>query len=74
MVALIAANVYWYMQLDKVRKELSTASDSAQARLDKFPVRQCRRGREYRCHRSRKPATAAARAPVARMYLAIAAV
>ena len=36
VVALIAANVYTYMQLDKVKKELVTASDSTQARLDKL--------------------------------------
>ncbi len=33
---LIAANVYWYMQLDKVKKQLATVSDAAQARLDKL--------------------------------------
>jgi flagellar motility protein MotE (MotC chaperone) len=33
---LIAANVYWYMQLDKVKKELVTANDAAQTRLDKL--------------------------------------
>jgi F0F1-type ATP synthase membrane subunit b/b' len=36
VVLLIAANVYLYLQLDKVKKELVTASDSAQARLDKL--------------------------------------
>jgi chromosome segregation ATPase len=36
VVALIAANVYWYMQLDRVKKQLITASDAAQARLDKL--------------------------------------
>ena len=36
VVLLIAANVYWYMQLDKVKKELATASDAAQSRLDKL--------------------------------------
>ncbi len=36
VAALIAVDVYGYMQLDKVKKQLSTASDSAQARLDKL--------------------------------------
>ncbi len=36
VVALIAANVYLYMQLDKVKKDLSTANDTAQTRLDKL--------------------------------------
>jgi hypothetical protein len=36
VVVLIGANVYTYMQLDKVKKELVTASDSTQARLDKL--------------------------------------
>ena len=30
VVALIAANVYLYMQLDKVKKDLSAANDTAQ--------------------------------------------
>jgi F0F1-type ATP synthase membrane subunit b/b' len=33
---LIAANVYWYMQLDKVKKQLSAADDAAQSRIDKL--------------------------------------
>jgi F0F1-type ATP synthase membrane subunit b/b' len=36
VAALIAANVYWYLQLDKVKKELTTANDAAQTRLDKL--------------------------------------
>ncbi len=36
VVALIAANVYLYMQLDKVKKDLSAANDTAQTRLDKL--------------------------------------
>lgn len=36
VVALIAANVYLYMQLDKVKKDLSAANDTAQSRLDKL--------------------------------------
>jgi F0F1-type ATP synthase membrane subunit b/b' len=36
VVALIAANVYWYMQLDKVKKELTAANDTAQSRIDKL--------------------------------------
>jgi hypothetical protein len=36
VVALIAANVYWYMQLDKVKKQLTAADDAAQSRIDKL--------------------------------------
>lgn len=36
VVALIAANVYLYMQLDKVKKDLVAANDTAQSRLDKL--------------------------------------
>jgi hypothetical protein len=36
VVALIGANVYLYMQLDKVKKDLSAANDTAQTRLDKL--------------------------------------
>jgi F0F1-type ATP synthase membrane subunit b/b' len=36
VIALIAANVYLYMQLDKVKKDLSTANDTAQSRIDKL--------------------------------------
>jgi chromosome segregation ATPase len=36
VIALIAANVYLYLQLDKVKKELTTANDTAQSRLDKL--------------------------------------
>jgi hypothetical protein len=36
VVVLIAANVYLYMQLDKVKKDLSAANDTAQSRLDKL--------------------------------------
>ena len=36
VVALIAANVYLYMQLDKVKKDLTAANDTAQSRLDKL--------------------------------------
>jgi F0F1-type ATP synthase membrane subunit b/b' len=36
VVALIAANVYLYMQLDKVKKDLTTANDAAQSRIDKL--------------------------------------
>jgi F0F1-type ATP synthase membrane subunit b/b' len=36
VVALIAANVYWYMQLDKVKKQLISANDAAQSRIDKL--------------------------------------
>jgi F0F1-type ATP synthase membrane subunit b/b' len=36
VVALIAANVYLYMQLDKVKKDLSATNDTAQSRLDKL--------------------------------------
>ena len=36
VVALIAANVYLYMQLDKVKKDLTTANDTAQSRIDKL--------------------------------------
>jgi hypothetical protein len=36
VVALIAANVYLYMQLDKVKKDLATTNDTAQSRIDKL--------------------------------------
>ena len=36
VIALIAANVYLYTQLDKVKKDLTVASDQAQARIDKL--------------------------------------
>lgn len=36
VAALIAANVYWYMQLDKVQKQLTAANDAAQSRIDKL--------------------------------------
>ncbi len=36
VVVLIAANVYLYMQLDKVKKDLTAANDTAQARIDKL--------------------------------------
>jgi F0F1-type ATP synthase membrane subunit b/b' len=36
VVALIAANVYLYTQLDKVKKALVTANDAAQSRIDKL--------------------------------------
>jgi F0F1-type ATP synthase membrane subunit b/b' len=36
VVALIAANVYLYMQLDKVKKDLTAANDTAQSRIDKL--------------------------------------
>lgn len=36
VIALIAANVYLYMQLDKVKKDLSSTNDAAQSRLDKL--------------------------------------
>ncbi|MBV9768747.1 MAG: hypothetical protein JOZ32_04180 [Bryobacterales bacterium] len=36
VVILIAANVYWYLQLDKVKKDLGAANDTAQSRLDKL--------------------------------------
>jgi hypothetical protein len=36
VIALIAANVYLYLQLDKVKKELTTANDAAQSRIDKL--------------------------------------
>jgi hypothetical protein len=36
VIALIAGNVYLYLQLDKVKKELTSASDATQARLDKL--------------------------------------
>jgi F0F1-type ATP synthase membrane subunit b/b' len=36
VIALIAANVYLYMQLDKVKKDLTTANDAAQSRIDKL--------------------------------------
>ncbi len=36
VVALMAANVYLYLQLDKVKKDLGTANDTAQSRLDKL--------------------------------------
>jgi chromosome segregation ATPase len=36
IVALIAANVYWYMQLDKVKKQMTSADDAAQSRIDKL--------------------------------------
>jgi chromosome segregation ATPase len=36
VIVLIAANVYLYMQLDKVRKDLSATNDAAQSRLDKL--------------------------------------
>jgi hypothetical protein len=36
VIALIAANVYLYMQLDKVKKDLTSANDMAQSRIDKL--------------------------------------
>ncbi len=36
VVALIAANVYLYMQLDKVKKDLTASNDTAQSRIDKL--------------------------------------
>lgn len=36
VIALIAANVYLYMQLDKAKKDLTAANDTAQARIDKL--------------------------------------
>jgi len=36
VVALIAANVYLYMQLDKAKKDLTAANDTAQSRIDKL--------------------------------------
>jgi len=36
ILALIGANVYLYMQLDKVKKDLSASNDLAQSRLDKL--------------------------------------
>jgi len=36
VAALIGANVYLYMQLDKVNKSLAAANDAAQSRLDKL--------------------------------------
>jgi hypothetical protein len=36
VIALIGATVYLYMQLDKTKKELTAASDSALSRLDKL--------------------------------------
>jgi len=36
VIALIAANIYLYMQLDKVKKDLSASNDTAQARIDKL--------------------------------------
>jgi multidrug efflux pump subunit AcrA (membrane-fusion protein) len=36
VVALIAANVYLYMQLGKVRKDLAATNDAAQSRLDRL--------------------------------------
>lgn len=36
VIALIAANVYLYMQLDKVKKDLSVANDATQSRIDKL--------------------------------------
>jgi hypothetical protein len=36
VIALIGATVYLYMQLDKVKKDLTVASDQAQARIDKL--------------------------------------
>jgi multidrug efflux pump subunit AcrA (membrane-fusion protein) len=36
VVLLIGANVYLYMQLDKVKKDLSATNDAAQSRLDKL--------------------------------------
>ena len=36
LVLVIGANVYLYMQLDKVKKELVTNSDAAQSRLDRL--------------------------------------
>jgi chromosome segregation ATPase len=35
-VALIGANVYLYNQLDKVKKDLTAANDTAQSRIDKL--------------------------------------
>jgi len=36
VIALIAANVYLYTQLDKVKKDLAATNDAAQSRLDKL--------------------------------------
>jgi hypothetical protein len=36
VLALIGANVYLYMQLDKVKKDLASANDTALSRLDKL--------------------------------------
>ncbi|MGA2879893.1 MAG: hypothetical protein ABSG13_13155 [Bryobacteraceae bacterium] len=36
VVVLIAANVYLYMQLDKVKKDLTAANDTAQSRIDRL--------------------------------------
>jgi F0F1-type ATP synthase membrane subunit b/b' len=36
IAALIGANVYLYMQLDKVRKDLAATNDSTQSRIDKL--------------------------------------
>ena len=36
VIALIGANVYLYMQLDKVRKDLASTNDAAQSRLDRL--------------------------------------
>ena len=36
VAALIGANVYLYMQLDKVKKDLTAANDTAQSRIDKL--------------------------------------
>jgi chromosome segregation ATPase len=36
VIVLIGANVYWYLQLDKVKKDLTAASDAAQSRIDKL--------------------------------------
>lgn len=36
VVALIAANIYLYTQLDKVKKDVVTNSDAAQSRLDRL--------------------------------------
>lgn len=36
VAALIGANVYLYMQLNKVKKDLAATNDAAQARLDKL--------------------------------------
>jgi chromosome segregation ATPase len=36
VAVLLAANIYWYMQLDKVKKQMTAADDAAQSRIDKL--------------------------------------